>query len=212
MISVNALAQFPGNSVLRASNVYLRLQIQTPSHWSTLVNCAIGLVNPVLNLSEGQVVLWGGGGDLKYRRTVINAAHEKLFGAALKTLGLVHTSNNLPEWQTIKPTFFAPCEGKVISDWFWKKAVKEFTISAMKHTMYFLPKWKWQKKSSGQCYLKTWRPHARAHANRNTFVTGKNLMTHLTWFILVVCYFAICCFKNHKSFPHVTRRSVQKKV
>ena len=37
-------------------------------------------------------------------------------------------------------------------------------------------------------------------------------MNHLTWFILVVCYFAICCFKNHKSFPHVTRRSVQKKV
>ena len=54
-------------------------------------------MNPVLNLSEGQVVFffffWGGGGgvvgrrNLKYRRTVINAAHEKLFGAALKTLG-----------------------------------------------------------------------------------------------------------------------------
>ena len=42
-------------------------------------------VNPVLNLSEGQVV--GGERNLKYRRIVINAAHEKLFGAALKTLG-----------------------------------------------------------------------------------------------------------------------------
>ena len=47
-------------------------------------------MNPVLNLSEEQVVFLGGGGgrrNLKYRRTVINAAHEKLFGAALKTLG-----------------------------------------------------------------------------------------------------------------------------
>ena len=45
-------------------------------------------MNPVLNLSEGQVVFGGvGGKDLKYRRTVINAAHEKLLGAALKTLG-----------------------------------------------------------------------------------------------------------------------------
>ena len=49
-------------------------------------------VNPVLNLSEGQVVFffgggWGGRRNLKYRRIVINAAHEKLFGAALKTLG-----------------------------------------------------------------------------------------------------------------------------
>ena len=47
-------------------------------------------VNPVLNLSEGQVVGGRGGGggrNLKYRRIVINAAHEKLFGAALKTLG-----------------------------------------------------------------------------------------------------------------------------
>jgi len=73
-----------------------------------LVYCAIGLVYPVLNLSEGQVIL-GWGGDLKYRRTAINAAHEKLFGAALKTLGLVHTSSNLPERQAVKPTFFAPC-------------------------------------------------------------------------------------------------------
>ena len=48
-------------------------------------------MNPVLNLSEEHMVFffWGGGGrrNLKYRRTVINAAHEKLFGAALKTLG-----------------------------------------------------------------------------------------------------------------------------
>ena len=28
----------------------------------------------------------------------------------LWTLGLVHTSNNLPELQVVKPTFFAPCK------------------------------------------------------------------------------------------------------
>ena len=71
------------------------------------VDFAIGLVNPVLNLSEGQLDF--GGKNSKYRRTVTNAAHKNLFWATLKTLGLVHTSNNLPEWQAVKPTFFAPC-------------------------------------------------------------------------------------------------------
>ena len=61
-----------------------------------LVDFAIGLVNPVLNLPEGYS---------NNRRTVINAAHQKFFGATYKTLGLVHTSNNLP----VRPTFFAPC-------------------------------------------------------------------------------------------------------
>ena len=31
------------------------------------------------------------------------------FGLVKKTLGLVHTSSNLPEWQALKLTFFAPC-------------------------------------------------------------------------------------------------------
>ena len=34
---------------------------------------------------------------------------KKFFGLVKKTLRLVHTSNNLPEWQAIKLTFFAPC-------------------------------------------------------------------------------------------------------
>ena len=29
-------------------------------------------------------------------------------GGTLKTLGQVDTSNNLPEWQAVKPTLFAP--------------------------------------------------------------------------------------------------------
>ena len=35
----------------------------------------------------------------------------KIFWGLLikKTLGLVDTSNNLPEWQAVKLTFFTPC-------------------------------------------------------------------------------------------------------
>ena len=38
----------------------------------------------------------------------MNAAHQKIFWATLKTLGLVDTRNNLPEWQAVKSTFFVP--------------------------------------------------------------------------------------------------------
>ena len=44
-----------------------------------LVDNAIGLVNPVLNLPEGQVNFLGGNSN--YRRNVINAAHQEFFGA-----------------------------------------------------------------------------------------------------------------------------------
>ena len=66
-----------------------------------------GLVNPDFDLPEGQVKFWG---NSNYRRTVINAAHQK-------TLGLVHISNNLPEWQAVKPTFFAPCLAVVLTNY-----------------------------------------------------------------------------------------------
>ena len=65
------------------------------------------LVNPDFDLPKGQVKFWG---NSNYRRTVINAAHQK-------TLGLVHTSNNLPEWQAVKPTFFAPCLAVVLTNY-----------------------------------------------------------------------------------------------
>ena len=67
-----------------------------------LVDFAIEPVNPVLDLPEGQVKFLG---KFKLQKYVTNAAHQNFFGATLKTLGLVHASNNLPEWQTIKPTF-----------------------------------------------------------------------------------------------------------
>ena len=39
-----------------------------------LVDFAIGLVNSVLNLPDGQVIFWGGNSN--YRRNVINPAHQ----------------------------------------------------------------------------------------------------------------------------------------
>ena len=73
-----------------------------------LLDFAIGLVNPVFNLPKGQGFFLGG--NSKYRRTVINTAHQNWEGGGgtLKTLGQVDTSKNLPEWQAVKPTFFAP--------------------------------------------------------------------------------------------------------
>ena len=55
-------------------------------------------------------------GNSNYRRTVINAAHQNIFFGLVKmTLGLVHTIYSLLQWQAVKLTFFAPCQGIVIS-------------------------------------------------------------------------------------------------
>ena len=59
-----------------------------------LVDFAVGLSNPVLNLSEGQVFFWGG--KFKIQKNCNSVLLMKTFWATLKTLGLVHTSNNLP--------------------------------------------------------------------------------------------------------------------
>ena len=50
----------------------------------------------------------GEGGNSNYRRLVINTANQKAFGLFEMTCGLVHASYSLPEWQTVKLTFFAP--------------------------------------------------------------------------------------------------------
>ena len=62
-----------------------------------LVDFAVGLVNSVINLPDGQVNFLGGNSN--YRRTVINPAHQ-IFGGA---------SYSLAEWQAVKLTFFAHC-------------------------------------------------------------------------------------------------------
>ena len=72
-----------------------------------LVNFAIGLVNSVLNLPNGQVKFFG---EFKlHKNCVINPAHQKVLGLAEINFGQVHASYSLPDWQAVKVTFFAPC-------------------------------------------------------------------------------------------------------
>ena len=73
-----------------------------------LVDFAIGLVNSVLNLPNGQV---------KYfeefnlqKKCEVNSAHQKVWGLVEMTLGHVNASFSLPDWQAVKMTFFASCE------------------------------------------------------------------------------------------------------
>ena len=69
-----------------------------------LVDFAIEPENPVLDLPEGQVKFLG---KFKLQKYCNQCCSSKIFCATLKTLGLVHASNNLPEWQAVKPTFLA---------------------------------------------------------------------------------------------------------
>ena len=66
-----------------------------------LVDFVTGLVNSFLNLPDGLVKFF-------VEFTVINPAHQYKV-----TLGLVHSSYNMPEWQAVKWTFFAPCLARV---------------------------------------------------------------------------------------------------
>ena len=71
-----------------------------------LVDFAIGLVNFVLNLPDGQVKFLR---NSNYRRTVKSILLIKKFlGLVEMTFGLVYASLSLPEWQAVKITFSAP--------------------------------------------------------------------------------------------------------
>ena len=83
------------------------MQKKVVSDSPELVDFAVGLVNSVFNLPDGQVNFFGG--NLNYRKTIINPAHQILGGLVEMTFGLVHASYSLPEWQAVKLTFFAPC-------------------------------------------------------------------------------------------------------
>ena len=61
------------------------------------VDFAIGLVIFVLTLPDGQVLFFG---KIQIKKRVL--------GLVEMTCGLVHASYSLPEWQTVKLTFFAP--------------------------------------------------------------------------------------------------------
>ena len=73
-----------------------------------LVDFAVGVVNSVLNLPNGQLNFFGGNSNS--RITVINPAHQIFLRLVEMTLGKVHASYSLPEWQAVKLTSFAPCK------------------------------------------------------------------------------------------------------
>ena len=72
-----------------------------------LVDFAIGLVNLVVNLPDGQVIFFEE--FEKQKNCEINSALPKAFGLVEMTSGLVNVSFSLPEWQAVKMIFFATC-------------------------------------------------------------------------------------------------------
>ena len=71
------------------------------------MNFAIGLVNSVLNLPDGQVKYFEE--FSLYKNCQVNSAYQKIWGLVEMTFGLVNASYSLPERQAVKMTFFAPC-------------------------------------------------------------------------------------------------------
>ena len=75
-----------------------------------LVDFAIGLVNSVLNLPDGQVNYFEEINSQK--NSVKSILVIKKFGGLVEMMFvLVNASFSMPEWQAVKMTFFAPCSG-----------------------------------------------------------------------------------------------------
>ena len=72
-----------------------------------LVDFAIGLVNSVFNLPNGQVMYFEE--FEKQKNCEINSARQRAFGLVEMTSGLVNVSFSLPQWQAVKMIFFATC-------------------------------------------------------------------------------------------------------
>ena len=71
-----------------------------------LVDFAIGLVNSVPNLPDGQMKFFE---EFKLQKICeINSAHQNVFGLAEMTFGLVYARFSLPEWKALKMTFLHP--------------------------------------------------------------------------------------------------------
>ena len=71
-----------------------------------LVDFAIGLVNSVINLPDGQVKFFE---EFKLQKNCeINLLIKTFLGLVEMMFGLVNVSFSLPEWQAEKITFFAP--------------------------------------------------------------------------------------------------------
>ena len=71
-----------------------------------LVNFAIGLVNSVINLPNGQVKCFE---EFKLQKNCEISLLIKTFSGLVEMMfGLVNVSFSLPKWQAVKMTFFAP--------------------------------------------------------------------------------------------------------
>ena len=71
-----------------------------------LVDFAIGLVNSVHNLPDGQVKFFE---EFKLQKNrEINLLIKMLWGLVEMMFGLVNVCFSLPEWQAVNMTFFAP--------------------------------------------------------------------------------------------------------
>ena len=67
---------------------------------------AIGLVNSVPNLPDGQVKYFE---EFNLQKNCeINSTQQKILGLVEMTFGLVNASFSLPEWQAVKMTFLHP--------------------------------------------------------------------------------------------------------
>ena len=72
-----------------------------------LLDFAIGRVNSVINLPDGQVKFFE---EYKLQKSCqINLLIKTFLGLVEMMFGLVNVSFSLPEWQAVKVTFFAPC-------------------------------------------------------------------------------------------------------
>ena len=93
----------------RASSVNLLLsgtvEISVQRKWKRKEIFAVGLVNSVLNLPDGQVILWGG---IQTQKNCNQSCSSNFFGLVEMTFRLVHDSHSLPFGQAVKLTFFAP--------------------------------------------------------------------------------------------------------
>ena len=72
-----------------------------------LQDFAIGLVNSVINLPNGQLKFFD---EYKLQKKCeINLLIKTFLGLDEMMFGLVNVSFSLSEWQAVKMTFFAPC-------------------------------------------------------------------------------------------------------
>ena len=79
-----------------------------------LVDFAIGLVNAVINLFDGQVTFFE---EFKLQKNCeVNLLIKTFLGLVEMLFGLVNVSLSLPEWQAVKRTFFAPVLARSLTE------------------------------------------------------------------------------------------------